>query len=129
MREILFRGKEILSNKWIYGLFAKIKKHGNRKLATMSHQYGVQEVWHDTIGQYTGLKDNEGKKIFEGDIVEASIYADEKPAALEVYQHNGCYIIDYEDSDANFTLIGWFGGSLKIIGNKFENPDLLSKNE
>jgi uncharacterized phage protein (TIGR01671 family) len=75
--------------------------------------------------QYTGLRDKNGVRIFEGDIVAASIYRDEEPQVLEVEFRNGAFVIDYEDADSDVVNVGDFVGTLEIIGNIFENPELL----
>ena len=74
---------------------------------------------------YTGLKDKNGVEIFGGDRVAAHIYGDEDPHNLEVYFKDGAFIINYEDSETDITAIGWFPGSLEVIGNIYENPELL----
>jgi len=70
----------------------------------------------------TGLKDKNGKEVWEGDVVEASIYGEETPQILEVEYRDTCFVIDYEDSESDCVPVGHFVGSLKIIGNIYENP-------
>ena len=134
-QEILFRGLSLKTREWVFGYYAFFPEYkgpgtvnrdpGRHIIATKKER--AVDVCHETVTQYTGLKDSQGRMIFKGDIVEASIYADEKPSILEVYWSKGCYVIDYEDSESDYIPIGWFTGEIKVVGNIFENSELLTE--
>lgn len=119
MREILFRGKRIDNKEWIEGVAFP---HDNDKV-TMFSQHSTdgclvgEEVDPETVGQFTGLTDKNGKKIFEGDIIE----------------HEGNrYSINYLPYYARFSAVKpnnvfcvfayQYG---EVIGNIYDNPELL----
>lgn len=77
------------------------------------------------VMQFIGCLDANKKEIYEDDIVEASIYTDEKPQVLEVRRERCCFVIDYADSESDFVPVCWFEGQLKVIGNIYETPKLL----
>lgn len=137
MREILFRGKAINRDKgkhrtdyknkeWVYGLITKLYEERFPALpAEMCNEYGVTgiEIDYKTIGQYTDLTDKNGKKIFEGDIVNFKTTA---------YLFKNC-LIKYNSQLARFCAVDNKGHSYpmdekfeyEIIGNIYDNPELL----
>lgn len=124
MREILFRGKGI-KGFWNKGLLAHI---GNAWY--ISNKAGVAtafEVIPETIGQYTGLTDKNGKRIFEGDIVNFKTIA---------YTFKKC-VVKYDEQYARFACIDFNKAGFpmdisfvyEIIGNIHDNPELIKQNK
>lgn len=126
MREILFRGRTV-KEQWAYGLLAHI---GNAWY--ISNKAGVAtayEVIPSTVGQYTGLKDRNGKKVFEGDIVRVSRGKDIETGEIQ-YNKYGVWVIVYDKFYCN-TFPDIFTSSdsnvwIKVIGNIHDNPELLN---
>lgn len=127
MREILFRGKRIDNNQWIEGYFFPQSYYGRNRwfIASCVQNGSIQgfEVDHNTVGQYTGLTDKNGKKIFEGDIISdgkitRQIIWDEEWAKFRGVTNNV-----YRDSSL---CQSWLDEYEKvIIGNIHDNPDLI----
>lgn len=131
MREILFRAKREATNEWVYGYFVKeyddFQIYVNSKIITKSgHEY----VREDTLGQFTGLTDKNGTKIFEGDVVRISedYYDGLHYSGNEVYYSDGAFCVEYETPKYDVTSIGFLvreGVEVEIIGNIYDNPELI----
>lgn len=130
MREILFRGKSIDGN-WYYGVPLVFTE--DYVCITEAYKYN-KSVIPSTVGQFTGLTDKNGKKIFEGDIikVEHYIYHGEKNKKRHI--HFGVVFYDVKfaqfgiriDRFCNcFTLKRWKGDTNEVISNIYDNPELL----
>ena len=99
MREILFRGKRVDNGEWIEGYYYE-ELDGTHNIMTKEStgEYdGVQyyvpvEVIPETVGQYTGLDDKNGRKIFEWDVCKISIYGPEYIGFVDFY--SGCFALD-----------------------------------
>lgn len=85
------------------------------------------EVIPESVGQYIGENDDNDNRIYENDIVKASIYCDEDPKILEVYFEDGAFWIDYKDDDSDRCLVATFVGTIEIVGNLTDNPELLEE--
>lgn len=133
MREILFRGKSLgkLHGKFIYGSLGVI----DTDLCAIYHCFEfnddeIQLVDIGTVGQFTGLTDKNGKKIFEGDIVkrEYTLWHGETKKTRETQ----IGVVSYSNKDCGFCLDKvcnlmkpWDGDTLEVIGNIHDNPELL----
>ena len=132
MREILFRGKCCTTGEWVEG-FLGIEVPDDYVIQQFSFdEYFASEcidqysVKLETVGQYTGLTDKNGTRVFEGDILSG--YLDElfpeEESRYEVIWHDyGWHIrsnglLDTPDND-------WLKENFEVIGNIHDNPELL----
>ena len=130
MREILFRGKRVDNGEWIEGFFAK---SGDKTFILIDSDIAfgyvtMKEVLSETIGQYTGLTDKNGKKIFEGDIVELTYYTlpEERKVMAEVaYEEESAAFVLYSFGTENKGICGEICNTNKVIGNIYDNPEML----
>ena len=132
MREILFRGKRTDNGEWVKG-YLYITQRGQHEISRYSKSYDCERytsvVIPETVGQYTGLKDKNGTKIFEGDIVLVPYidpifkctWNDTSPCERAIVKYcNGMFYVEYIESGDKFTLSA-MDGYMKIIGNIYDN--------
>ena len=126
MREILFRGKCKTDNEWLYG-FPYVTRKNAVKINWYCSEFGsmrTDEVDPETVGQYTGLTDKNGVKIFEGDIVER--VSDGERAVISWLKYSACFGLSFD---------GWCCGfdnyddnlpsDFEVIGNIHDNSEIL----
>ena len=126
MRQIKFRGKDVFTEKWVTGDLVHNKKitQDGLKPRTM---VGGYEVNPDTVGQFTGLHDANGKEIYEGDILRGKL----NKLLYAVTFYNGCFYASIE-----VCYVRKFGGfrlddyliiyeGADVIGNIHDNKELL----
>lgn len=119
MREILFRGKRRDNGEWVYGSLQVFKGYSIFDKYVWKNFFTVN---YQTVGQYTGLLDKEGKKIFEGDIINGrNLLHEDRIIYRVVYEENGFYYCDEDD-------VAWHPEHIEnaeIIGNIYDNPELV----
>ena len=144
-REIKFRGKMIPENEWIFGTILRIPAPLVCFGKSETDKYYIQfpdprympdwnmpykmvqgEVNPDTIGQYTGLHDKNGKEIYEGDIIQ---YEDITKGLVRYSEEYAQYVlVDTGSVKDEFEPLGDYNMEVfEIIGNEYDNPDLLEK--
>lgn len=130
-REILFRGKRIDNGEWVEGnLFIPDIPNTPTQICIGTNVARITyDVIPETVGQYTGLTDKNGKKIFEGDIVK--------------YKANATYLgrffecignVEYNEKSAFYAVdakyaknYDYFPLRCEVIGNKWDNSELLEE--
>lgn len=140
MREILFRGKSIRNSEWVQGCGFIFRLYGAKILyegddlfideeGTVYPYYENEDVVYKTVGQYIGMDDRNGAKIFDGDILKVSD-SEETHIGVVTYSYASwcienetgrlsiCDILKMNDKGAPFLF--------EVLGNIHDNPELLS---
>ena len=142
MREILFRGKRTINGDWLYGDFV----HGNERKSlrdsifvydSETQSFNDYEINPSTLGQYTGLTDKNGKRIFEGDILHISKIANglggyyqpplDYPVNVVVKWDLCAWMWETLCEDKRYISFpdAWCHYECEVIGNIHDNPELV----
>lgn len=127
MRELLFRARRIDNGKWVEGHYFK-NENGTFIFTFPYHaNYAgisiMEKVEPETVCQCTGLKDKNGKKIWENDIVE-------------IAGEDGWFLLNWDEDTARFTMDGYrltvdfnnyWSNEIEVVSNIFANPELVGK--
>jgi len=132
MREYKFRGKRIDNGEWVYGYYFIEERDIEdgiiwQDIPKIQQRYGDHfqyfDVDPDTVGQYTGWNDKNGKEIYEGDLVQV----------LDYTSWEGLYKVVWDEESLMYVLVDAYGDKEKMCefehylvrGNIYENPELL----
>lgn len=138
MREILFRGKTTRTKLWVYGYYTTNYGTGRDQIREKG-DCCFKEVLPETVGQYTGLTDKNGKKIFEGDIVSTKyklgrggyyvfeVYYNENLCQFALTINSGSYTKNKQYDWLQLTSLK--ANKVEVIGNIHDNPELLKGGE
>ena len=135
MREILFRGKRLNNGEWVEGFYNHLPcgrfgtdEHMIQTVLENGKIGMLYDIDPSTVGQYTGLKDKNGKRIFEGDVAKV-LQGKDKDIAYVGFE-NGAFMLYpktgniYERTLWSYWYNDW---DIEVIGNITDNPELLEK--
>ena len=139
-RQIEFRGKRVDNGEWVYGDLSSMAQrvyisnfqpdNTYKDGAENTHLYKHLWVIPETIGQFTGLTDKTGKKIFEGDILQ---FIENPKFKEEVSFDDGAFGFYYKRTDSVIAFSDHEHGEdteeYEVIGNVHDNKELLGENK
>lgn len=128
-REIIFRGKRLDNGKWEYGDLVHDDIGGMYVFPNDAENLYIEyRVDPDTVGQYTGLTDKNGKRIFEGDILKVYYYGKSKIFGVVKFDESRFFIDDdfmRDDIKAKAPMTEMFSRyEFEVVGNVHDNPEL-----
>ena len=121
MREILFRGRTIAYDSWVEGFYVYDPDYKTHSIALMESPYDWYDVDPETVGQFTGLLDMNGRRIFEGDVVFNPYIRESFSPRRAVEYADGGFGPFVGESFGSL----WKPNEVMVIGNIHDNPDLI----
>ena len=131
MREILFRGKRVDNGEWVEGCGIIATENWVSIFTVIddidenSSEVNEIEVLPETVGQFTGLFDKNGKKIFEGNIVRYDVNYHDMVISYDVENWGGWLYEDMDDNMQAYSIYEFCLKDIAVVGNIHDNPELL----
>ena len=139
MREILFRGKRVRNGEWVcggivQGVVHELWQNADRAYILVFPEFlssvNLVEVDPATVGQYTGLTDKNGKKIFEGDIVKGLFLFEMKVQSVVTFRDGAFGLLWQRGNVTEFSAFTSICNiEYEVIGNVHDNPELREVQE
>ena len=129
MRDIIFRGKRTYNGKWVVGSLL-VWPDGSTEMCRTnpndSEELLKSIVRPETVGQFTGLTDKNGKKIFEGDIARVR-FIDDEDLCVVTFEHGSFYLSSINGAIRDEILWNaWYSdATIEVVGNIYDNIELL----
>lgn len=124
MREIKFRAKTVTADEWVFGHYAFVD--GYHVIYENGRPIIIKSI---TLGQFTGLKDKNGKEIYEGDIICYNGGYTTSRAKMTVKWMDVGFVLEAYGELWAYSLGECITNTLEAIGNIYENPELLEESQ
>jgi len=136
-RETKYRGKRKDTGEWVYGYYFKsvndrdyIVSYATEEVVNTTNEidFLYNEVIPETVGQYTDIKDEESEEIYSGDIISSSFGIPPLPIKSVVEYRESAFMVstpEYTPKEATLKKLIDCVGGVFVIGNIYENPELL----
>ena len=138
MREILFKAKSVYDGKWVEGYYLRDQYHiGGKDIIFYRKDSDLFTVYTniidiETLCQFTGLTDKNGKKIWENDIVNhngeyAPVKFGRYCSCFDYGNYNFGFYVDFPEKTFYRKELGYWCRKVETVGNVFDNPELLQE--